>query len=301
MNREQKNEKVRQNLVDLFASTKLSQSLLEKHARLLDGKPKTPLDDLVHALKVAGVDLEAAVTEPGRAALYVDTEPAVNLVLSIGLLRLAQQKLKEPKTDKEREERDRAVKAHRDAETLARDVKSKGFSIEDFHARLAKVDSPELVKRMLFSPTAASKIATADGKTLNPINLPAKKLNSKAVHRVRIKVVEVSPNGTHAMVKLTWAEQPANAALKDLLKRSTPVRLEHRRFKGVDNLTDLLLSLRLARREADVIVTATRALRPSDKDLDLLVLKEFCGLRELAAAVPGDVQRIQEELWSSFR
>jgi hypothetical protein len=158
-----------------------------------------------------------------------------------------------------------------------------------------------MVRRMLFSPTAAGKIVTADGKTLDPIHLPTKKLNSEAAHRVQAAVVEVSPNGTHAMVTLTWAEHPAAAALKGLLQRSAPIRLEYRRFKGVDNLSDLLLSFRLARREADVIVTATRALRPSDKDLDPLVLKESCGLRELAAAVPVDVQRIQEELWSGFR
>jgi hypothetical protein len=301
MNREEKNDKVRKNLIDVFASMKLSRPLLEKHARLLAGMAQTPLDDFIYAAKHAGIDLMAAVTEPGRAALYIDTELAIKLVLSIGLLRLEQQKLKEPTTDKEREERDRAVKAHRDAEGLASEVKSKGFTIEQFHEGLAKVDSPELVKRMLFSPTAAGKIVTADGKTLKPINLPTKKLNSEDMHKVRISVIEVSPSGTHAMVKLTWAEQPASAALKDFFKRSTPVRLEYRRFKGVDNLSDLLLSLRLARREADVIVTATRALRPSDKDLDLLVLKEFCGLRELAAAVPGDVHRIQEELWGSLR
>lgn len=301
MNREEKNEKVRKNLIDLFASTKLSRPLLEKHARLLAGVAKTPLDDFIHASRHAGIDLMAAVTEPGAAALYVDTELAIKLILSVGLLRTEQKKLEGPKTDKEKEERDRAVKAHRDAEVLARDVKSKGFTIEKFHEGIATVDSPELVKRMLFSPTAAGKIVTADGKTLDPINLPTKKLNSDAPHRVRISVVEVSPSGTHAMVKLKWAEHPANAAIKDLLKRSSPVRLEYRRFKGVDNLTDLLLSLRLARREADLIVTVTRALRPSDKDLDLLVLKEFCGLRELAAAVPGDVQRIQEELWGSLR
>lgn len=301
MNREEKNDKVRQNLIDVFASTKLSRPLLEKHARLLAGMAQTPLDDFIHAAKYSGSDLMAAVTEPGRAALYIDTELAIKLILSIGLLRTEQQKLKDPKTDKEREERDRAVKAHRDAEGMAREVKSKGFTIEKFHERLAKVDSPELVRRMLFSPTAAGKIVTADGATLDPINLPTKKLNSEAAHKVRISVVEVSPSGTHTMVKLTWAEQPASAAIKDLLKRSSSVRLEYRRFKGVGNLSDLLLSLRLARREADVIVTVTRALRPSDKDLDLMVLKEFCGLRELAAAVPGDVQRIQEELWGSLR
>lgn len=301
MKREEKNEKVRQNLVDVFASTKLSQSLLEKHARLLGGKSKTPIDDFTHALKVAGVDLQAAVPEPSCASLYVDTEPAVNLILSVGLLRLAQQKLEGPNTDKEREERDRAVKAHRNAETLARDVKLKCFTIEKFHEGLAKVDSPELVRRMLFSPTAAGKIVTADKKALDPIYLPTKKLNSEKAHKVRIKVIEVSPSGTHAMVKLTSAEQPASVALNDLLKRTAPIRLEYRRFKGVDNLGDLFLSLRLARREADVIVTVTRALRPSDKDLDLLVLKEFCGLKELASAVPGDVQRIQEELWSGLR
>ena len=301
MNREEKSERVRQNLIDVFASTKLSRPLLEKHARLLAGMAQTPLDDFIHAAKHSGSDLMAAVTEPGQAGVYINTELAINLIMSIGLLRIEQQKLKEPKTDKEREERDRAVKAHRDAEVLAGKVKSKGFTIEKFHEGLTKVDSPELVKRMLFSPTAAGKIVTADGKTLDPINLPTKKLNSEATHKVRISVVEVSPSGTHAMVKLTWAEQAASAALKDLFKRSTPVRLEYRRFKGVDNLSDLLLSLRLARREADVIVTATRALRSSDKDLDLLVLKEFCGLRELAAAVPGDIQRIQEELWGGLR
>lgn len=301
MNREEKNEKVRKNLIDLFASTKLSRPLLEKHARLLAGVAKTPLDDFNHASRHAGIDLMAAVTEPGTAALYVDTELAIKFILSIGLLRTEQKKLEGPKTDKEKEERDRAVKAHRDAEGLARDVKSKGFTIEQFHEGIAKVDSPELVKRMLFSPTAAGKIVTADGKTLDPINLPTKKLNSDAPHRVRISVVEVSPSGTHAMVRLKWAEHPANAAIKDLLKRSSPVRLEYRRFKGVDNLSDLLLSLRLARREADVIVTVTRALRPADKDLDLLVLKEFCGLRELAVAVPDDLQRIQAELWGSLR
>jgi len=301
MNREEKNEKVRKNLIDLFASTKLSRPLLEKHARLLAGVAKTPLDDFIHASRHAGIDLMAAVTEPATAALYVDTELAIKLILSVGLLRTEQRKLEAPKTDKAKEERDRAVKAHRDAEGLARDVKSKGFTIEKFHEGIAKVDSPELVKRMLFSPTAAGKIVTADGKTLDPINLPTKKLNSDGPHRVRISVVEVSPSGTHAMVKLKWAEHPANAAIKDLLKRSSPVRLEYRRFKGVDNLSDLLLSLRLARREAAVIVTVTRALRPSDKDLDLLVLKEFCGLRELAVAVPDDVQRIQEELWGSLR
>lgn len=301
MKREEKNEKVRQSLVDLFASTKLSQSLLEKHARLLDGKPKTPLDDFTHALKVAGVDLQAAVPEPNCASLYVDTEPAVNLILSIGLLRLPQPKLKELNTDSEREERDRAVNAHRNAETLAQDVKSKGYTIERFHESLAKVESPELVKRMLFSPTAAGKIVTADKKALHPIYIPTKKLNSDKAHKVRIKVIEVSPSGAHAMVKLTWAEQPTSVALNDLLKRTASIRLEYRRFKGVDNLGDLLLSLRLARREADVIVTVTRALRPSDKDLDLLVLKEFCRLKELASAVPGDVQRIQEELWRGLR
>lgn len=301
MNREEKNEKVRKNLIDLFASTKLSRPLLEKHARLLAGVAKTPLDDFIHASKHAGIDLMATVTEPGRAALYVDMELAIQLILSVGLLRTEQKKLEGPKTDKEKEERDRAVKAHRDAEGLACEVKSKGFTIEKFHEGIAKVDSPELVKRMLFSPTAAGKIVTADGKTLDPINLPTKKLNSDGQHRVRISVVEVSPSGTHAMVKLKWAEHPANAAIKDLLKRSSPLRLEYRRFKGVDNLSDLLLSLRLARREADVIVTVTRALRPSNKDLDLLVLKEFCGLRELAVAVPDDVQRIQEELWGSLR
>lgn len=301
MNREEKNEKVRKNLIDLFASTKLSRPLLEKHARLLAGVAKTPLDDFIHASRHAGIDLMAAVTEPGTAALYVDTELAIKLILSVGLLRTEQKKLEGPKTDKEKEERDRAVKAHRDAEGLARDVKSKGFTIEKFHEGIAKVDSPELVKRMLFSPTAAGKIVTADGKTLDPINLPTKKLNSDGQHRVRISVVEVSPSGTHAMVRLKWAEHPANAAIKDLLKRSSPIRLEYRRFKGVDNLSDLLLSLRLARREADVIVTVTRALRPADKDLDLLVLKEFCGLRELAVAVPDDLQRIQEELWGSLR
>ncbi|RVT51278.1 hypothetical protein [Rubrivivax albus] len=301
MNREERNEKVRKNLIDLFASTKLSRPLLEKHARLLVGVAKTPLDDFIHASRHAGIDLMAAVTEPGTAALYVDTELAIKLILSVGLLRTEQKKLEGPKTDKEKEERDRAVKAHRDAEGLAREVKSRGFTIEKFHEGIAKVDSPELVKRMMFSPTAAGKIVTADGKTLDPINLPTKKLNSDGQHRVRISVVEVSPSGTHAMVKLKWAEHPANAAIKDLLKRSSPLRLEYRRFKGVDNLSDLLLSLRLARREADVIVTVTRALRPSDKDLDLLVLKEFCGLRELAVAVPDDLQRIQEELWGSLR
>lgn len=299
MNREEKNAKVRQDLVDLFALTNLSRSMLEMHARLLDGKPKTPMDDLVHALKVAGVDLQTAVPDPGEAALYVDTEPAVNLVLSIGLLRLAQQKLKEPKTDKEREERDRAVKAHRDAGALARDVKSRGFTIEDFHAGLAKFDSPELVKRMLFSPTAASKIVTADGKSLDPINLPTKKLNSNATHRVRFFVSEVPHSGTHAMVRLTWAENLAAAALKGLFKR--PVRLDYRLFKDIKNLGDLLLSLRLARREAEVIVSVTRALRPADRDDDRLVLKEFCGLKALASEVPADVQRIQEELWSGLR
>ena len=301
MNREEKNEKVRKNLIDLFASTKLSRPLLEKHARLLAGVAKTPLDDFIHASRHAGIDLMAAVTEPGTAALYIDTELAIKLILSVGLLRTEQKKLEGPKTDKEREERDRAVKAHRNAEGLARDVKSKGFTIEKFHEGIATVDSPELVKRMLFSPTAVGKIVTADGKMLDPINLPTKKLNSDAPHRVRISVVEVSPSGTHAMVKLKWAEHPASAAIRDLLKWSSPVRLEYRRFKGVDNLSDLLLSLRLARREADVIVTVTRALRPSDKDLDLLVLKEFWGLRELAVAVPDDVQRIQEELWGSLR
>jgi len=301
MNREQKNDMVRKNLIDVFASTKLSQPLLEKHARLLSGMAQTPLDDFIHAAKHAGIDLMAAVTDPSLAALYIDTELAIKLILSIGLLRLEQQKLKEPKTDKEREERDRAVKAHRDAEGLAREVKSRGLTIEKFHEALAKVDSPELVKRMLFSPTAACKIVTADGKILDPINLPTKKLNSDGLHRVRISVIEVSPSGTYAMVKLIWAEQPASAAIKDMLKRSNPIRLEYRRFKAVDNLSDLLLSLRLACREANVIVTVTRALRPSDKDLDLFVLKEFCGLRELAAAVPGDVQRIQEKLWGGLR
>lgn len=301
MNREHKNEKVRENLVDLFASTKLSRASLEKHARSLDGKPKTPLDDLTHAMKMAGAALQSAVTDPGRAALYVDTERATDLVLSIGLLRLAQQKLKEPETDQEREERDRAVKAHCDAASLAREIKAKGLSFEDLHARLACVDSPELVKRMLFSPTAAGKIVTADGVALAPIKLPTKQLNSQAVHRIRIRVVEVAPSGTHAMVKLTWAENPAEVAVKDLLKRAAPVRLDYRRFKGVANLSDVLLSLRLARREADVIVAATRAVRPSDKERDLLVLRELCGLSELAAAIPVEVQRIQEELWASLR
>lgn len=231
--------------------------------------------------------------------VHVDTELAIKLVLSIGLLRTAQHKLKEAETDKEREERDRAVNAHRDAEALSRDVKSTGFTIEDFHKGLAKFDSPELVRRMLLSPTAASKIVTADSKTLNPIHLPTKKLNSEISHRVRVAVMEVSPNGTHSMVKLTWADQPGAVGLKDLFKR--PIRLEYRRFKGIANLSDLLLSLRLARREAELIVTVTRALRPADKDLDLLVLKEFCRLKDLAAAVPGDVQRIQEELWSGLR
>ncbi len=299
MKREEKNQMVRDGLVDAFASTKLCRPLLEKHARLLDGIAKTPLDDFVHAAKVASVDLTAAVTEPGRAVVHVDTELAIKLVLSIGLLRTAQHKLKEAETDKEREERDRAVNAHRDAEALSRDVKSTGFTIEDFHKGLAKFDSPELVRRMLLSPTAASKIVTADSKTLNPIHLPTKKLNSEISHRVRVAVMEVSPNGTHSMVKLTWADQPGAVGLKDLFKR--PIRLEYRRFKGIANLSDLLLSLRLARREAELIVTVTRALRPADKDLDLLVLKEFCRLKDLAAAVPGDVQRIQEELWSGLR
>ena len=101
------------------------------------------------------------------------------------------------------------------------------------------------------------------------------------------------------MVKLVSAKNPASVAVKDLFKRT--IRLEYRRFKDVANLSDLLLSLRLAKRDADVIVTVTRALRAADKELDLLVLKEFCGLKELATAVPDVVQRIQEELWSGLR
>lgn len=299
MKREERNQRVRAGLVDTFASTKLSQPLLEQHARLFEGLPQTPLDDVIHAAKVAGGDLMAAITEPGNAALYVKTEMAISLLLSIGLLRNAQPKLKDAKTDKEREERMRTVQAHGDAQKLSRLARTPGTTIEDFHSKLAGFDSPELVKRMLLSPTASSRVVTLDNKILEPIKLPTKKLNSQTAHRVRISVVEVSPNGTHASVKVVWAREPASVAVKDLFKRT--VRLEYRRFKDVANLSDLLLSLRLARRQAEVIVTVTRALRPSDKDLDLLVLKEFCGLKELAVAVPDDVQRIQEELWSGLR
>lgn len=299
MNREEKNEKVRQSLVDLFALTALSRDLLERHARMLDGKAKTPLDDLFHALRVAGVDLQAAVTEPSRAALYVDTESAVNLVLNIGLLRVAQQKLKAPQADKEREERDRAVQAHRDARALATDARARGFTIELFHSSLAKFDSPEIVKRMLFSPTAAGKVVTADGTPLDPITLPMRNLNSEGRHRVRLSVVEVSACDTYATVKLTWAANPGAVAIKGLFKRT--VRLDYRLFRDVRNIGDLLLSLRLARREAEVIVSVTRALRPSDRDEDRLALKEICGLKALAAEVPTDLQRIQEALWHELR
>lgn len=55
----------------------------------------------------------AACLDGFLGVVYADTELAINLLLSIGLLRTADPKQREAKTNKEREERDRAVSANR--------------------------------------------------------------------------------------------------------------------------------------------------------------------------------------------
>lgn len=298
MKKEQKNQLVRQGKVTAFASIPLSAAILDRHVKSIDGASHVPKTDLNAAIEKASADLIAYAEDPMFAEVYISEELAKRVILSLCVVQHRDPKLFDgDSTDEQREARQRSLKAHANAQATARDLK-KEPTIEKFRNILSGFDCPELVNRMLTSPAASSKVITLEGKRLEPIDFPTRKLNSAENHQVRIAVDEVSASGIYAMVTIKSAKDVSAVALKGLFKRS--VRLNFKGFDAIPNLADMLLSLRLVRRDAEIIVAITRAIRDVDRDLDVLVLKEFLGLKELAVEVPEHVQLAQKKLWDGL-
>lgn len=299
MNQEEKNQLVREGKFATFASIPLSVELLKQHLKSLDGVPHVPRTDFQTAFKKACADLVVHAPDPRFAEVYVPYETAEQVILSMGIVQRKDPKLdSSPKDDAQRDERLRSQAAHRVAAAGAAELSRPNTTIEDFHRVIGAAASPELVRRMLTSPQASSKVITLDGKRLAPIEFPKRRLNSADDHHIRIKIDEVAASGSSALVTIAWAKSPETVSLRDLVGRR--VRLDVRRFDEVPNIADLLLSLRLVRREAEVIVAVTRALRESDKDLDVLTLKELLGIKALAAEMPANVEQVQRSLWESL-
>lgn len=298
MEKERKNQLVRQGKVTAFASIAVSASILARHVKLVDGINHVPKTDINAAIEKASADLMAYADDQMYAEVYLNEELAKSIILSLCVVQHRDPKLFDGvPTDEQRVARQRSLKAHANAQALAKALK-KDPSVEKFRQTLSGFDCPELAYRMLTSPAASSKIVTLEGKRLEPIDFPPKKLNSVVNHQVRIAVDEVAASGTFAMVTITSAKDATAVALQGLFRRS--VRLNFKGFDEIPNLPDVMLSLRLVRREAEIIVGVTRAVRDVDKDLDVLVLKQFLGLKELAVEVPEHVQLVQKKLWDGL-
>jgi len=279
MDKEEKNQLVRQGKVTVFASIPLSAEILGHHVKSIGGVAHVPKSDFDSAMDKGAADLMAFAEDPQYAEVYVDHDVAKSIILSMGVVQRRDPRLFDGTlTDEQRDARKRSLKAHTNAHTAAQDMK-KEPTVEKFENILAGFDDGDLVRRMLCSQTASSKVITLEGKRLEPIDFPTRKLNSETNHQVRIVVDEVAASGTHAMVTIKGAKNPHAVALDGLLNRS--VRLNFKGFDMIPHLADMLLSLRLAKHEAEILVSVTRAIRDSDKDLDQLTLKEFLGLREL--------------------